>query len=65
MSINNAFINGAYTANFPHWFDKRWVNYSYPLDEERKFNVYKTLQRCPGPLLNTLCMFNLRPVSRG
>ena len=35
------------------------------LDTGRKLNVHKALRRCPGRLLNVLCAFNLRPVSRG
>ena len=41
---------------------------SYPVDTGRKLNVHKTLRRRPGRpgrLLNVLCTFNLRPVSRG
>ena len=30
-----------------------------------KLNVHKTFRRHPGRLLNLLCTFNLRPVSRG
>ena len=37
----------------------------YPLDTGRKLNVHKTLRRRPGRLLNVLCTFILRPVSRG
>ena len=36
-----------------------------PLDTGRKLNVYKTFRRHPGRLLNVLCTFNLRLVSRG
>ena len=36
-----------------------------PVDTGRKWNVHKTLRRCPGRLLNVLCTFNLRPVSTG
>ena len=36
-----------------------------PLGTGRKLNVHKTFRRCPGCLLNVLCTFNLRPVSRG
>ena len=31
----------------------------------RTLNVHKTFKRRPGRLLNALCTFNLRPVSRG
>ena len=31
----------------------------------RKLNAYKTLRRCPGLLLNSLCTFNLRTLSKG
>ena len=37
----------------------------YPLDTERKLNVHKTIKRSLGRLLNILCKFKLRPVSRG
>ena len=37
----------------------------FPLDTGRKLNVHKTFRRCQGRLLNVLCTFNLRPVSRG
>ena len=30
-----------------------------------RINEHKTLRRCPGPLLNVLDTFNLRPLSRG
>ena len=36
-----------------------------PQDTGRKLNVHKTFRRRPGHLLNALCTFNLRPVSRG
>ena len=36
-----------------------------PLDIGRQLNVHKTFRRRPGGLLNVLCTFNLRPVSRG
>ena len=39
-----------------------WVT---SLDTIRKLNVHKTFRRCPGRLLNVLCMFNLAPASRG
>ena len=35
-----------------------------PADTGRKVNVH-TFRRLPGPLLNVLCTFNLRPVSTG
>ena len=31
----------------------------------RKLNVHKTFRGRPGRLLNVLCAFNLRPVSKG
>ena len=37
---------------------------SYPLEIGRKLNVHKTFRRRPGRLLDVLCTFNLRPVSR-
>ena len=36
-----------------------------PLDTGHKLNVHKTFRRRPGRLLNVLCKFKLRPVSRG
>ena len=36
-----------------------------PLDTGRKLNVHKTFRRRPGCLVNVLCTFNLRLVSRG
>ena len=38
---------------------------SIPVDTGRKLNAHKTFRRRPGPLLNVLCTFNLRPVSTG
>ena len=35
-----------------------------PIDKVRKLNVHKAFRRRPGRLLNILCTFNLRPVSR-
>ena len=35
-----------------------------PLDTGRKLNVHKTFRRRSGRLLNVLCIFNLRPMSR-
>ena len=37
---------------------------SCPLDTGPKLNVHKTFRRRPGRLLNALCTFKLRPVSR-
>ena len=34
-----------------------------PVDTGHKLNVHKTFRRCPGRVLNVLCMFNSRPVS--
>ena len=34
------------------------------MDTRRKLNVHKTFRRRPRRLLNVLCTFNLRPVSR-
>ena len=36
----------------------------YPLKTLRKLNIDKTFRKRPGRLLNVLCMFNLRAVSR-
>ena len=40
-----------------------WEFRMNPVDTGRKLNLQKTFRRCPGRLLNVLCMFNLRPVS--
>ena len=37
----------------------------HPLGIGSNLNTHKTFRRCPGRLLNVLCTFNLRPVSRG
>ena len=37
----------------------------YPVDRGRNLNVHETFRRRPGRLLNVLCTFSLRPVSRG
>ena len=37
----------------------------YPLDTVCKLNLHKTFRRRQGHLLNVLCLFHLRPVSRG
>ena len=39
--------------------------FTYPLEVEREFKVQKTFRRRPGCVLNALCTFSLRPVSRG
>ena len=36
-----------------------------PRSTGRKLSIHKTFRRRPGRLLNVLCTFNLRPVSRG
>ena len=36
-----------------------------PVDTGRKLNVYKTLIKLPGRLLNVLCTLHLRPVTMG
>ena len=36
-----------------------------PVDTGRKLNVHKTFIRRPGCLMDVLCTFNLRPVTRG
>ena len=35
-----------------------------PLVIRRKLSVYKTFRKQPRPLLNVLCTFNSRPVSK-
>ena len=42
-----------------------YLKKSYPIDTGRKLNVDKTFRRRPGRLLNVLCTFNLRTVSKG
>ena len=37
----------------------------HSLNTDRKSNVYKTLQKHPGRILQVLCTLNLHPVSRG
>ena len=37
----------------------------YPLNTGRKSNVHKAFRGYPEHLLNLLCTFSLRPVSRG
>ena len=52
--------------NFSYWMID-WViisKASSPLDTGRKLNVHETFRRCPGLLLNVLCTFNLRIISR-
>ena len=44
-------------------FDAIFSKSYMPVDTGRKLNVRKNFRRCPGPLLNFLCTFNLRPVS--
>ena len=44
--------------------DKRTSHYTFLADTGPKLNVHKTFRRHPRPLLNALCTFNLRPVSR-
>ena len=41
------------------------VHFFCPVGTGRKSNLHKTFRRCPGRLLNVLCMFNLRLVSTG
>ena len=36
-----------------------------PLDIIYKLKLHRTSRKCPGHLLNVLCMFSLRSVSRG
>ena len=45
--------------------DMIFTFWSYSLDAGRKFNVDKMFRSYPGHLLNLLCTFKLRPVSRG
>ena len=47
------------------YFNAKISKNTIPLDTGRKLNVHKTFRRRPGRLLNVLCTFNLRPVSRG
>ena len=49
------------------WFTKYTllVTFGNSLDTGQKLNVHETFRRCPGRLLNVLCLFNLYPESRG
>ena len=47
----------------PHTAQKTKFSINKPIDKGRKLNVHKTFRRRPGPLLNVLYTFNLRPVS--
>ena len=40
-------------------------SYVASVDTGHKLNICKTFRRCPGYLLNILCVFNLHPVSVG
>ena len=50
---------------FMKWKGKKQISTTIALDTGRKLNVHKIFRRCPGCLVNVLCTFNLRPVSRG
>ena len=54
-------------CNFNRMFAKflEDQNIPHPLDTARKLNVYKTLRRRSRRVLNVLCTFNLRPMSKG
>ena len=58
-----------YRLNYRCWklfkSENKFVEIFNPLDTGHKLNVHKAFRRCPGRLLNVLCAFNLRPVSRG
>ena len=45
-------------------FNHRKAKWDIPLDIGRKLNVHKTFRRGSRRLLNVLCTFNLRPLSR-
>ena len=57
--IENLFCLFLFNVN-PHK-----VKWDIHLDVEIKLHVHKTFRRCPGHVLNVLCTFNLRSVSRG
>ena len=42
-----------------------YIFYQIPLDTRRKLNAHKTFRRGPGRILNVLCTFNVRLVSKG
>ena len=46
------------------FYDSVLLN-SFPLDTDRKLNIYKTFSRSQGRLLNVWRKFSLRPVSKG
>ena len=52
-------------SHFSEKYEKLFPFFTFPVDTGRILNVYKTLRRRPGRLLNVLCAFNLRPVSTG
>ena len=56
--IDNSFCLFLFNVN------QRKVKWDIPLDIGRKLNVHKTFRRGSRRLLNVLCTFNLRPLSR-
>ena len=54
-----------FAAIYPTFNAKTTDQDQYPLDTKRKLNTCKKFRRCRGCLLNVLCTFNLRLVSRG
>ena len=55
------------TVVMNHNVDLNYLNIFHPETpgHGRKLDVYKKFKRRPGRLLNVLCTFNLRPLSRG
>ena len=65
LDIANRAIE-AFAFTFKSWNSYSvWENVIKPADTGCKLNVDKTFRRRPGRLLNVLCTFNLRPVSKG
>ena len=56
------YLAGSFRHHLIHFFSRH--SWRYLLYTRRKLNVHKTFRRRPGRLLNGLCTFNLRPVSR-
>ena len=49
---------------FMNWSWKPAIVFHFPVDTGRKLNVHKMFRRFPGRLLNVICTFNLRSVSK-
>ena len=61
----SSFVSTAFYFIFSSWQVQVWSNITIPLDTGRILNVHKTFRRRRlGHLLNVLCTFNSRPLSR-